>query len=336
MDVFSVIWFFTLGACIASFVNVVAWRVPRGRSILGNSHCLYCNVRLAFRDNLPVIGWLNLNGRCRNCRLPISPRYLLVELFLGGIFLLLMLVELATGGANLPSYESTAQSGIAAALMLTDPKSWLIYLFHSLLFSLLLITLLIEHDKLPVPWSIVVFGFAFTALYALVFPAVGLVPAGIELGAVIDQSLIGRTITILIGGVTGLLVGVIWICSHRSLRWNWRFMPAEVFAVGLVGICLGWQAVISMAVLGLTLKLLMGIVIRISGKQIPSGLIVFVLIATLIQICCWRFVDQLGFWPGSESTALTSLTFVAVMIVLSIGNAAIARWPIKTVVVHDS
>ncbi len=102
LGLFTIAWIFFVGSCFASFLNVVAWRIPRGRSILGSSHCPYCNSKLAFRDNLPVVGWLRNSGRCRTCRLPISPRYLVAEIVLGSIFLLLAIVQLNGGGINLP------------------------------------------------------------------------------------------------------------------------------------------------------------------------------------------------------------------------------------------
>ena len=57
--------------------------MPRGQSINGRSHCPRCLTQLKARDNFPVFGWLALRGRCRTCRLPISPRYPIVEAVVG-------------------------------------------------------------------------------------------------------------------------------------------------------------------------------------------------------------------------------------------------------------
>ena len=79
---------FWLGACVASFLNVVIWRVPRGESIVSPpSHCPKCNAPIRWWQNIPIVSWLALRGRCANCREPISPRYVLVELLGGGLFL---------------------------------------------------------------------------------------------------------------------------------------------------------------------------------------------------------------------------------------------------------
>jgi leader peptidase (prepilin peptidase)/N-methyltransferase len=69
------------GAVIGSFLNVVAHRVPLGESIVSpGSRCPECGAPVKAYDNVPVVSWLVLRGRCRNCGAPISPRYPLVEL----------------------------------------------------------------------------------------------------------------------------------------------------------------------------------------------------------------------------------------------------------------
>lgn len=82
------IFSFAMGACIASFLNVVIWRVPRGESIVSPpSHCPKCGVSIRWWQNIPILSWLALLGRCAKCRAPISPRYILVETLGGLLFL---------------------------------------------------------------------------------------------------------------------------------------------------------------------------------------------------------------------------------------------------------
>jgi leader peptidase (prepilin peptidase) / N-methyltransferase len=70
-----------LGAVVGSFLNVVIHRVPIGESIVApRSRCPRCGTEIAARDNVPILSWLLLRGRCRHCGAPISPRYPLVEL----------------------------------------------------------------------------------------------------------------------------------------------------------------------------------------------------------------------------------------------------------------
>lgn len=76
-----------LGLLIGSFLNVVVWRVPRGESVVSPpSACPRCGHEIRARDNVPVLSWLVLRGRCRDCATKISPRYPLVELTCGVLF----------------------------------------------------------------------------------------------------------------------------------------------------------------------------------------------------------------------------------------------------------
>ena len=81
-----------LGLLIGSFLNVVIWRVPRGESLVSPpSHCPGCERPVRPRDNVPVVSWLLLKGRCRDCDEPISARYPLVELLTAAVFTALAL-----------------------------------------------------------------------------------------------------------------------------------------------------------------------------------------------------------------------------------------------------
>ena len=72
---------FTFGLLFGSFLNVCIYRLPRGLSVVApRSACPNCKRPIAFYDNIPVVSWLILRGRCRHCHAPISPRYLVIEL----------------------------------------------------------------------------------------------------------------------------------------------------------------------------------------------------------------------------------------------------------------
>jgi leader peptidase (prepilin peptidase) / N-methyltransferase len=79
---------FVLGLAFGSFLNVCIYRLPRGLSVVTpRSACPTCKQPIASYDNLPVLSWLILRGRCRHCDEGISPRYLMIELLTGGLFL---------------------------------------------------------------------------------------------------------------------------------------------------------------------------------------------------------------------------------------------------------
>ena len=103
---------FGLGASIASFLNVVAWRVPRGESIVRPpSHCPKCNAPIRWWQNIPILSWLALRGKCASCRAPISPRYIVVETIGGLLFL-------AVAWVFLPSVSEVLFLWIWCSLML--------------------------------------------------------------------------------------------------------------------------------------------------------------------------------------------------------------------------
>jgi len=88
-----------IGACVGSFLNVVAWRLPREESLLlPGSHCPRCGTPLAWFENLPVVAWLALMGRCRHCHQPVHGRYLLVELLCAGLWVVVLLGHPTTMG----------------------------------------------------------------------------------------------------------------------------------------------------------------------------------------------------------------------------------------------
>lgn len=89
LQVVSTLIVFSLGACIGSFLNVVIYRIPAGISLISPpSRCPRCKHQLKKYDNVPVLGWLWLKGRCRYCRNPISVRYPLVEAATAVLFVL--------------------------------------------------------------------------------------------------------------------------------------------------------------------------------------------------------------------------------------------------------
>lgn len=91
-----------IGAMLGSFLNVVVYRLPRGESLLSpRSHCPTCNVSVKAYDNVPVVAWMWLHGRCRACRASISPRYPLVEAATAALCAGVVLARSSAGGMSL-------------------------------------------------------------------------------------------------------------------------------------------------------------------------------------------------------------------------------------------
>ena len=119
------LWFLILvailGLIIGSFLNVVVWRVPRGESIAHPpSHCPACGAAVRPRDNVPVLSWLLLRGRCRDCSAPISARYPLVE---AGTALVFVVLAARIGvEPELPAFLYLGAIGVALTLIDLDVK----------------------------------------------------------------------------------------------------------------------------------------------------------------------------------------------------------------------
>jgi leader peptidase (prepilin peptidase)/N-methyltransferase len=80
--------FFALGCIVGSFLNVCIYRMPMGLSVVTPpSHCPHCKYAIPFYLNIPLVTWLALRGKCKNCGTPISPRYFIVEFLTGAAFL---------------------------------------------------------------------------------------------------------------------------------------------------------------------------------------------------------------------------------------------------------
>jgi leader peptidase (prepilin peptidase)/N-methyltransferase len=137
------------GAVIGSFLNVCVHRIPRGVSIVSPpSACPACGARIARYDNVPVLGWLWLGGRCRACRAPISPRYPVVEALTAALFVLL-----------------TARYGVTWELL---PALWFA--------GAMLVVTLIDYDARIIPDAITLPGIALGIAASFLTP-VGLLDA---------------------------------------------------------------------------------------------------------------------------------------------------------------
>ena len=109
-----------LGLLIGSFLNVVIWRVPRAESIVSPpSACPSCGHPLRARDNIPVLSWLLLRGRCRDCGDPISKRYPLVELTTAVLF---AVMSIGIPVEALPAYLWLTAAGVALSVIDIDHK----------------------------------------------------------------------------------------------------------------------------------------------------------------------------------------------------------------------
>jgi len=187
-----------LGLAIGSFLNVVIHRMPLEQSLsTPGSHCPTCGSSIRARHNVPLLGWLMLKGRCADCRSPISPRYPLVELATGALFVAVTLQahrlhELPA----LPALLFFTAIGIALSLIDLDvhrlPNS-IVIPSYPVLALMLTVAAVVADD----PAALVRAGIGGLALFGGYFVLAFAYPAGMGFG---DVKLAG-----IIGGILGFL-----------------------------------------------------------------------------------------------------------------------------------
>lgn len=312
-------WVFTFGATIGSFLNVVIWRMPRGESVAARgSRCPFCCTPIRPSDNVPVLGWWMLGGRCRTCLLPISPRYPLVEGITGLLFLSLLHWMVLSGGANLPGFEEAPSSVGGPIMNALEPRLWGQLAYWALLLCLLLVWSLIAWDRQRMPLKLLVFGSVIGLIAPLAFP--GLYPwAG--LADVGDDPVWGGHITALCtailggwsGGAWGWLLGT--LLAPRLPRTHLATLPMML----CVGLFFGWQASCLVAGLAmLSLVIIWPVVKRRFGGNPHRPAAVLLLLASWVMMLSWYAVD--AHLPGTPAHAALAASLVAVV------SAALVRW----------
>lgn len=137
MDVVWALLLFVFGACVGSFLNVVIYRLPRGGSILfpSRSFCPSCGRMIRWYDNIPLLSWVVLRGRCRACGAGISPRYLLIEtataVAFSGLYVCYFVLDVRDGSGSFtdawPMYLAhvTLLAGLLACSAV-DVEHWIV------------------------------------------------------------------------------------------------------------------------------------------------------------------------------------------------------------------
>ncbi|MBN1508166.1 MAG: prepilin peptidase [Sedimentisphaerales bacterium] len=134
------VFVFALGCCIGSFLNVVIYRLPRDKSLVSpGSACPRCGKPIRFYDNIPLVSWIVLRAKCRNCKEPISARYFIVELLTGSVFLGLYIIYF---DMSLRPVLHSVQGG------------WFVYVLHLILLSAFIAASGIDLELWIIPLSI--------------------------------------------------------------------------------------------------------------------------------------------------------------------------------------
>lgn len=197
---------FVLGLITGSFLNVCVYRMPRGLSIITPpSHCPECNSRILWYDNIPVVSYLFLKGKCRRCGRPISPLYLVVEVLTALLFL--------------------------SAYLFSDTLPEI--MFRIVLFSILVLASFIDIKYFVIPDESNLIGFIFAVLMSALFPYL----QGCDMWymALADS---------LLGAFTGFLtLGFVSFAGSRLLKKD-AMGFGDVKFIAMIGAFAGWQLVL--------------------------------------------------------------------------------------------
>lgn len=325
----TLLFVFFLGAAVGSFVNVILYRMPRRINLLWPpSRCPACLHRLKLIDNLPVVGWVRLRGKCRHCGAAIPRSYLRVEVGFGLLFLALLYVEIHTGGSNLPlRAPNSSYPGALWNLWYPKPDLVRIWVYHLPLVGVLGTLVLFARRGERFPGL-----FVLAALAAAILPTVwhvGLhqVPwAGAGARAESAWRLTGPAEAVL-GLAAGLALGAVLgaLLPPRAAIQSeaaWLAVPPRWDAVVLLAVAgtwLGWQAAVAVAVLTAGFA--------VAKPRASSAALVAVAVA--VQLVGWRLTAQLApWWPGPHTPHFASAGWVVAAAALAlVARRRAARLP---------
>jgi leader peptidase (prepilin peptidase)/N-methyltransferase len=228
---------FVPGLALGSFLNVVAARVPLGRSVVyPASACMSCGAQLAWYDNVPLVSWLVLRGRCRHCGTSIPWKYPLVEL----VTALLVAACVAAFGLSWEAAVAVVFCAALVAVTVTDLERRVIpnkIVLPAAAFVLVAQTVL----EPSVEWALAGFGAAaFLLVAALAYPA-GMGMGDVKLALLLGVML-GRVVPValMIGMISALVPAVVLFARHGSAARKMAipFGPFLAFG-GIVGLFAG-------------------------------------------------------------------------------------------------
>lgn len=223
------VFVFLFGICIGSFLNVCIYRMGREQSIVRpSSRCPLCGKPIRPRDNIPLLSFILLRGRCRDCGKKISARYFLVELLTGVLFLAL--------------YNRFGFSIHAFA--------------YAALVSGLIVATFVDFDFRIIPDEISLGGIALGLLLSVMFPVLHHVPTHL---AGLLQAVLG----VLVGGGILWVLGAIgdFLFKKESMG------GGDIKLLAMIGAFLGWQTALLVLPVASVAGAIVGIIIKLRTKE---------------------------------------------------------------------
>jgi leader peptidase (prepilin peptidase) / N-methyltransferase len=169
MQVVILAWVFAFGSCVGSLINVLVYRLPLGLDVVTTpSRCSSCETRLTWRENIPVLGWIMLRGRCRFCHAKVSSEYPIVEAIVGVLWVLIYLILYADGGRFLGvPFQTLRPEWAFEGFRETWPQFIVIVTLVSCLVAMTLIDARTFQIPLILTWVPTAVGVLFHTLHAL-------------------------------------------------------------------------------------------------------------------------------------------------------------------------
>ncbi|HEX4142495.1 MAG TPA: prepilin peptidase [Pirellulales bacterium] len=288
-------WLFVMGTLLGSFANVVVHRLPRRRSLLWPpSHCPRCKHAIRWRDNLPIVGWMLLDGKCRDCGLPISPQYVFVETMFGILLATIGWLEGVEGRANLPVRPSFAHD--------SPPSDWIFVAYHMLLVGTLACAALMQQDRKPVSRSLLVFSGWWGLALPLIWTAIRPVPLGLVLPEMLSvSSAMLAGVEGAAGMVVGILVGLlVWPAMPEGRAPRDRQVDA-IYELGMIGTFLGWQAVCGIAIVALALLWISQLLALAWPRATHLTWTTWLAGTTFVWVCFWSTIVRTMPWWGKSA-----------------------------------
>ncbi|MFA5087983.1 MAG: prepilin peptidase [Candidatus Omnitrophota bacterium] len=245
---------FLFGLAVGSFLNVCIVRIPQGKSIVApRSQCVRCQKMIPWYDNIPLLSYLLLRGRCRFCREKISFRYFIVEFLTAVLFLMFYL-----------------RFGMEAVLF-----PYLVMLCG------LIISTFVDFEHRIIPDEISLGGMAAGLVFSFILPSLHFVEPLVNQGFLTHLSSLGRSLLgVLVGGGSIYLLGLMgdFIFKKESMG------GGDVKLMAMVGAFVGWKLVLLSFFIAPFFGAVYGIIEKIRTKESTIAYGPFLALGTLISL----------------------------------------------------
>ena len=336
-----IFWFvvvFVFGAAVGSFLNVCIYRIPYEKSLLWpGSHCGSCYQPIRLWDNVPLLSYWLLGGKCRTCGAKFSIRYFFVELGTALAFIGLFYAEIVGNYMHIPYLAQEHAAILDGNIPL---RAWALFVYHAILICFLIVTSLSDIDHLEVPLSVTVTGTIVGLIggtllpwpfpnAAAVIPALGPISAGVFHWPVWDPRELPNWLQ---PGNLAIRPGDLAGRAHSRARWCCGSIRL-IFGLGrgiegmglgdadlmmMAGSFLGWQPVLVAFVAGVFPGLLLGLVQLLRKGDHPLPFVPPLAIGVVLSLFFWQQLGEplrLLFFDGVMLGVLAVFGAVALFVI---------------------